>query len=483
MMAISLEKVESLAPDQASLDAARKLLKPSGWPAVASNGAGLVWGECQGSGATPYRVVVSEADAGYKCSCPSRKFPCKHSLALMWMRAEGKQTFLIAPVPAWVSDWQSRRRGPAAERSAAATDAGPKASIEATALTPQESDTDPKAEARAAAARERNRLEREASVLAGLDELDVWLSDQVDRGLAGFPAQCSQACRLIAQRLVDAKASGLATRLESLPSRLFSLPESVRPAAAMEELGLVYLLSAAYRRQETLPAGLKADLRQTIGWSLTREALLADPSAVRVQGAWRVVAALSEVQPDRLRRLETWLWREGAPEGAQDAPRFAVLIDFVPVATGAASGGYSAGDRIEAELVFYPSAMPLRAQILRSMSGAQDCNAPLDFTELRQGEGLDAAYRIYEKALGVQPWLGAWPLCIRGARVRRHDSQLFLCDSEDKAGSIALPLQPAQFALASPLLGLEKLDVVGLWDGYRFTLCWAETELGRWVNG
>src|SRR5215470_15299538 len=78
-MSLTLERIETLAPDQASLAAARKLLKPSSWPTLAE-GEGLVWGECQGSGATPYRVVVNEADTGYKCTCPSRKFPCKHSL-------------------------------------------------------------------------------------------------------------------------------------------------------------------------------------------------------------------------------------------------------------------------------------------------------------------------------------------------------------------------------------------------------------------
>src|SRR5215472_12923347 len=100
-MSLTFERIEALAPDQASLVAARKLLKPSSWPTLAE-GEGLVWGEYQGSGATPYRVVVSEADAGYKCTCPSRKFPCKHSLALMWMRAEGKAVFASATPPQWV---------------------------------------------------------------------------------------------------------------------------------------------------------------------------------------------------------------------------------------------------------------------------------------------------------------------------------------------------------------------------------------------
>src|SRR6516165_4023980 len=98
---LSLAKIEALAPDQSALDAARKLMKAATWPALACDGVGLVWGEAQGSGATPYRVVVSEVDAGYKCTCPSRKFPCKHSLALMWMRAEGKISFESAEGPQW----------------------------------------------------------------------------------------------------------------------------------------------------------------------------------------------------------------------------------------------------------------------------------------------------------------------------------------------------------------------------------------------
>jgi hypothetical protein len=88
-MALTSEKIEALAPDQSSLDAARKLLSLPFWPRFATDENGLLWGECQGSGATAYRVVIAEADAGYKCTCPSRKFPCKHFLALMWMHAEG----------------------------------------------------------------------------------------------------------------------------------------------------------------------------------------------------------------------------------------------------------------------------------------------------------------------------------------------------------------------------------------------------------
>jgi len=84
--------VESLAPDQASLTAASKLAKAAKWLSLSCEGD-LWWGECQGSGANPYRTVVDSGVVGYKCTCPSRKFPCKHSLALMWIAAQSPGDF------------------------------------------------------------------------------------------------------------------------------------------------------------------------------------------------------------------------------------------------------------------------------------------------------------------------------------------------------------------------------------------------------
>ena len=64
-MAITLERIEAAAPDQASLTAARKLLKEPAWPELAHDADGAaLWGVCQGSGATPYRVAVDTSDLG-----------------------------------------------------------------------------------------------------------------------------------------------------------------------------------------------------------------------------------------------------------------------------------------------------------------------------------------------------------------------------------------------------------------------------------
>ena len=106
--AIALSRIEAVAPDQSALGAARKLLVDGKWPQLERDAEHrFLWGACQGSGATPYRVVVEIADLGAKCSCPSRKFPCKHSLALMWWFAERPDRFAEGAVPDWVNASQS----------------------------------------------------------------------------------------------------------------------------------------------------------------------------------------------------------------------------------------------------------------------------------------------------------------------------------------------------------------------------------------
>jgi hypothetical protein len=240
----------------------------------------------------------------------------------------------------------------------------------------------------------------------------------------------------------------------------------------VRELGQVHLISEAYRRQAGLPSELVPDIRQAVGLPLTREVLLRDETALHVQASWRVVAVRSEVQPDRLRRVETWLWRE---DGDERAPRFALLLDFIPVGTGAAAGGYTTGDSIRAELVFYPSTMPQRAQIVRILAETQVPSGRLEVPALTLAQGFAG----YQKALARIPWLGVWPIPFAAAQVRRKGEALFLMSGDD---GLTLPLIAGQEDLARPLAALGAVDGVGLWDRYAFTLCWAETPLGRWVS-
>lgn len=464
-LALSLQKIEQLAPDQGSLAAAKKLLKPSLWPTLQENGEGLVWGECQGSGATPYRIAVTEGDAGYKCTCPSRKFPCKHSLALMWLRADRLAPFAAGTPPQWVNDWLGRRRGPAP------TGGPPKAaepvarpSIAAVAED-EPAVSDAESQARAEAQRARNRAQREGLIAGGIVAMEQWITDQLGRGLAGFDQRAAQDCATLAKRLVDAKAGGLANRISALPAALFRVPEEERPQVAARALAAAYLIGQAYARQDSLPDLLKADVRQAVGWNLTREALFEDAGLLRVDGRWRVLAARDEVQPDRLRRIETWLQTDAA------GGHCAVLIDFIPVSGGATGNIYLPGEVLDAELAYYPSPVPLRAQII-AHRGTQTATSGWTGGERSLHDALEA----WRAALAAKPWLDTYPLLASQVQVRTAGGRLYAC-----AGEAALPLAAASDEAARPLTTVEAISLFGLWDGRALTPLLAATPLGEWV--
>jgi hypothetical protein len=495
---LTKEKIEQLAPDQTSLSAALKLVKPANWPTLGINAAdGLLWGECQGSGSTPYRISLATADLGYKCTCPSRKFPCKHTLALMLQSCNTPDRFVEGDAPEWVNDWIGRRRGKTPAAAAAETKPqeapnsgktrGGSIAI-ALAEAPVEAPPSPKAAARAEAQSQRLRQEREASVLDGVANLELWIADQLGHGLAGFSNNASQTCRAMAARLVDAKAGGLASLLDQLAADVFRVPDTHRADLVVERLAALALLAAAYRRQDALPPALRADLRRAVGWSVKRADLLGDADALRVSAPWMVIAAHSEVQPDKLRRLETWLMRLDAPPadktapasepsaGAAEPPRFALLLDYLPVADRSGSSPFTPGELLLAEMVFYPSATPLRAQI-----GARDPVPHDPMTEMLPWPdfpaGVGSALDAYEQAVTLQPWLDAWPVGASGLRVEQDGAGGLLIAGEDGA---ALPLKPSQFDFAAPLLAFDSLTAAGLWDGRAFTLFAAQTPLGLW---
>ena len=462
-MAVMIDKIEALAPDQASLSAALKIKAPS-WSILSRNEPdGFVWGECQGSGSAPYKVAVSVNDLGYKCSCPSRKFPCKHSLGLMLQLAKSAQSFSAADTPDWVNDWAGRRRTGAGAAPGPQKEGAPKASVsEARQAAAGETPDDPLAEARAANQRERLKERREAAILAGLDEFDLWISDILQRGVSAFLSDAPQLCRLAAQRLVDAKAPGLAASLDALPSQLLATPPAGRADAAIQALGAWHLLAEAYRRQDALPPALREDVRRLTGWSMQRQTLLDDPLAPRKSGIWAVLAVHSEVQPDRLRRIETWL-EDG--EGGH-----ALLMDFVPVATGAGGSPYSVGEQISAELVFYPSAAPMRALIAtQNTRAAAAASAPARHS-LR--EALDQCHEIRSG----QPWLGAWPISFKASSVAQSaKGDLWVSDGKDR-----VPLDPRQRDEALVLAQVELTAMTGFWNGSCLNAAAAETSLGAW---
>ena len=210
----------ALAPDPSGQSAGRSLSTPAPWSGTGAF-ATLVWGLCRGSGAKPYQTVVDLAGPAYRCSCPSRKFPCKHALGLLLLwAADG---VLDAEEPAdFAAVWAASREGrPAAAPGRGSRLAAPK---------------DPEQAARTAA-------RRQDRVTSGLAELDVWLRDQVRTGIAGASADAYRRFDGMAARMVDAQAPGVAGLLRSIPGELAleGWPERV-----LEQLAALHLLIQAH---------------------------------------------------------------------------------------------------------------------------------------------------------------------------------------------------------------------------------------------
>jgi len=403
-----------MAPDAPSQRTAQQLASGRAWPLTGA-GPGAVWGECRGSAAAPYRTVVDLSGPAYRCSCPSRKFPCKHVLALLLLWADGAVQDDPGGPPGWAGSWLAARAG-TANRAQPGETAEPK---------------DPRAAARRAE-------QREARVAAGLAELDRWLCDQARHGLAASQKHGYIHWDDIAARMVDAQAPGLAERLRALAA----VPHSGAgwDGRLLEEYALLRLLAVAYRRQAELPGPLRETVRSRIGFSRRQADVLADGPPVRDR--WQVLAC-RDLEQERILVRRTWL--RGAETG-----RNALLLSFA--ATGQAlDESLTVGTEADADLVFYPDAMPLRALVL-AKHDIIDGSPPAGGTigELLAG---------YATALAADPWLDSWPAVLDVTPARSP-----VLAVSDAAGD-ALPLHPGTgecwplFALS----GGRPVTVAGEW--------------------
>ncbi|MCE3200683.1 SWIM zinc finger family protein [Paenibacillus sonchi] len=106
MPELTTSYVDSLAPNAAAIKNGQGLVRKKSFIRLHTSENGeLLFGQCAGSGKTPYECSVdfiSPDNPVFRCTCPSRQFPCKHALGLLYAYVEG-QAFTPAPVPEDIS--------------------------------------------------------------------------------------------------------------------------------------------------------------------------------------------------------------------------------------------------------------------------------------------------------------------------------------------------------------------------------------------
>ncbi len=411
----SAESVLALAPDDASARAATGLARPAPWSRTGAAGD-VLWGLCAGSGKTPYQAIVDLSGPAYRCSCPSRKFPCKHALGLLLLWAGGTVPEVPEPVD-YAAAWLESRREKAAKSlsrtsgggsaAAAGSDAG--GSVAGGDGNPAGDDGNPAGgdgnpaggDGLGAARRAQERAQR---VAGGLAELVEWLRDQVRMGLAASgsaagaagpgssPAGAAGYTDAIAARMVDAQAPGVAGVLRALAA----VPASGDgwPARLLAEYARLHLLARAYERSGTLPPGLAAVVRSRVGYTTGRQAVLALPA---VTDHWLVLGVRDLVEGTVPGRR---IWLLG-----RDTGRPAMLLTF------AGNGNWQdpdtarlrPGTELFADLHYYPGQPPLRA-----LTGERHAD-PVRGKRPEPAGGIDALLTDWADGVAADPWLTTWP--------------------------------------------------------------------------
>ncbi|MFR0357769.1 SWIM zinc finger family protein [Streptomyces sediminimaris] len=396
----SADQVLALAPDAASRKAGSKLGAAGPWSEAGSSDEGAVWGLCRGSGSKPYQTVVDIAGAAgpaYKCSCPSRKFPCKHALGLLLLWAGEDGAVPPGRAPDWAEQWLEGRRQ-REER---------KRTVPAAGTSPGSGDPE------AARRRAERRAER---VTAGATELEQRLADLLRGGLASAEQAGYGLWEETAARMVDAQASGLAARVRELGAIPSSGPGW--PVRLLEECALLHLLDQGWLHREGLPDGLAATVRARIGLPGT-----ADGPPLRDR--WLVLAQY-DTADTRLTTRRIWLY--GADSG-----RTALLLSY-GAAGRAPELALPVGLALDAEVSAYPGAGQLRAALGERFA------PPAPTATRPPGVTTAQAAACYGRALRDDPWLDSVPVTLDRVIPTPDGDSWQLADADEDA---ALPLAPA----------------------------------------
>lgn len=429
-MQLSEEQVLALAPDESSKKSGKELSNPGKWVSKGVNDLAL-WGECQGSGSKPYQTQVDVVNIAFKCSCPSRKFPCKHGIGLMLLYARNKSDFTSNNMPAWVAEWINKR----SER--------------------QEKQAEQKEKPVDEAAQAKRRQAREQKVSDGIEELLQWIKDIIRNGILGMPEKGSIWFEGMARRMVDAQAPGLAGMIKNLGEINFY--RDGWQSEFMDQLLRLYLVISGFKNIEALSPLLQQDIRTWIGFTQNQDELKEQPG---ITDTWLVLGKLV-TEEDNITVERNWLY-------GITSNQYALVLQFLVRGQGAQLA-LTPGLFVQAELVFYPSVVPLRAIVKKQIS-TEKVQQYKGFMNWQQVVEAETAFN------SALPFRSERPFIIEQVRPVFYNMQWWLQDTNNDMMSIKSGFKSIWKLLS--LSGGDSLNmaVVGKENSYEPFGVWYQNE-------
>lgn len=423
------QQILDMAPDASAASSAKGLAHEAKWVSVHQHEKAL-WGECKGSGAKAYKTQIDLNATAFKCSCPSRKFPCKHGLGLLLLYVRDIDAFKPAEPPDWVNEWLKKRES---------------------RLTQQAAKADKPVDAEAQAKR---KAKRGARIEDGIEELQRWTKDLIRAGIAAAPDKEKSFWANMSRRMVDAQAPGLALLVRKLGGTDFS--EENWQTLFIDQLSLIYTLTESYQRIDTLPEPVQHDVRAWVGFGQAQDDLRTREAT---RDLWIVLGRRTEYDQNII-ALRYWLY-------GVNTKRFALNIQY-QVQNRAPVVSFAPGTAIDAEVVFYDSAFPYRIAIR-----TQHAVTPVPETEALPN--WNAVLESEAAWSAQQPFQDEKPFIVSGIRPARQGNSWMLVDDQLKGMKLKGDFLRALHLLAHSGGHASTLFVVGKENEYE--------PIGIWKNG
>jgi hypothetical protein len=398
----SKQEVEQLAPDFASLKAGKELAFLPKWVTLTFSDRAL-WGEVQGSGKTPYQTQIDGNSTAFKCSCPSRKFPCKHGLGLLFLFAENPSDFKQTAEPAWVKEWMDKRQEKAEKGDPSVSEV-------------KNDDSDDKKAQLSAKNKAKTQDDRLANAQSGAAELELWLKDLLRNGFLSIPEKGAAYFEKTAARMVDAKAGGLANFVRGF-NKINYYNGTTWQSDVLEQAAKTFLTLEGFKNFDKLDPSVSDDLKSLIGWSAKQKELLEDETAENLTDNWLTLARITEREDDLTIQRHYLL-------GLQ-SHRFAYILDFA-YKNVALPTLLMPATATKATLVFQPSNALLRRAFIKNQ-GANTAKIVSDFAPLAN---WTEAQHVIVQHLQKFPWADDIPQVVANLTLASDGMAWFLRDTE-----------------------------------------------------
>lgn len=389
-------QIESIAPKPAAFAAGKKLSNQGLWNEFGHSDRAL-WGIIKGSGKSPYFTQIDIKDLAYKCTCPSRQFPCKHGLGLLLLFSTLKEKSLDTE-PEWVEDWIDKRKNKVAQK-------------EEKKLTPQE-------EQKRDAAKEKRADNRIMLVDAGVEELQLWISDLIRNGLLELPNKPKAYFDTVAARMVDAKAPGLASWVRALGSIDYASSDDWFDEA-ISILARVNLLLKTWNNKNNLTDSWLQSIKNLIGWSQSPKELMTDNEAYIIKDHWIVLGQERETIED-LVIMRTWLW------GIETSKSCLVLNFGTPFSP--LENPFIVGTTLKSEVAFFAGHYLQRGIVRSTLETFNEIPTPPIFHA-----NIVSFWSDFRNKEGNYPWLTNEVFLLQEVKLVAHEASWYITDIDQNS--------------------------------------------------